>query len=451
MKLAMRLVLALLVAATLWAHVGSPDVYFDGAAGPYKLAVTVRPPAVIPGVAEVEIRAPGVDRLYITPTALTGPGAQFAPTPDLMKRSAEDAAFFTGSLWMMSSGSWQVRVRAEGAQGKGELPVPVPNAAKRTLAMSTGLGWTLFALMLLLSSGLVAIAGAAAREAKLEPGVAPAAPDVRRGRIAMAGAAAFVLVALAGGYRWWGSEASAYDDYIYKPLGLRATHAGGTLKLELEHKGWFQSAQFDDLAPDHGHLMHLFVVSLPGLDRVWHLHPALRGNGVFERALPTMPAGRYQLYADIVHRTGFPETLVAEIDLPAVAGAPLTGDDTASEGGGDIVLENAAGEFVARRNTPLRFRFADNAEIELYLGMPGHAAVIKRDRSVFAHVHPTGTVPMASLALAAGPHAGHYMESALPKAVAFPYGFPTPGEYRVFVQLKRRGKVETAPFDVVVR
>ena len=37
--------------APCWAHVGSPDVYFQGLAGPYHLTVTIRTPAMIPGVA----------------------------------------------------------------------------------------------------------------------------------------------------------------------------------------------------------------------------------------------------------------------------------------------------------------------------------------------------------------------------------------------------------------
>jgi hypothetical protein len=58
---------------------------------------------------------------------------------------------------------------------------------------------------------------------------------------------------------------------------------------------------------------------------------------------------------------------------------------------------------------------------------------------------------MAALQIAGGPHAGHYMEPKLPSTVAFPYGFPEPGEYRVFVQLKHGGAVQTAAFDVTVR
>ncbi len=49
----------LLVAATARAHVGSPNVFFDGNAGPYPVRVIVRPPEVIPGVAEVTVRLRG--------------------------------------------------------------------------------------------------------------------------------------------------------------------------------------------------------------------------------------------------------------------------------------------------------------------------------------------------------------------------------------------------------
>jgi hypothetical protein len=38
-----------------------------------------------------------------------------------------------------------------------------------------------------------------------------------------------------------------------------------------------------------------------------------------------------------------------------------------------------------------------------------------------------------------------------PSEVAFPYGFPSPGDYRVFVQIKRAGKIETGVFDARIK
>ena len=60
------------------AHIGSPDVFVEANAGPYRLFVTVRPPLAIPGVADVEVLATSDDvrEVRIVPLPLTGPAAQ---------------------------------------------------------------------------------------------------------------------------------------------------------------------------------------------------------------------------------------------------------------------------------------------------------------------------------------------------------------------------------------
>jgi len=114
-------------------------------------------------------------------------------------------------------------------------------------------------------------------------------------------------------------------------------------------------------------------------------------------------------------------------------------------------------------------------DMEPYMGMPAHAEFVRSDVSVFAHVHPAGSVSMAALELAQdglpsvagtaqmpkGMSAPMNMPMSmpmpmdksgpLPPEVRFPYGFPQPGDYRVFVQIKRGGRVETGVFDAKVQ
>src|SRR5258707_13011544 len=94
------------------------------------------------------------------------------------------------------------------------------------------------------------------------------------------------------------------------------------------------------------------------------------------------------------------------------------------------------------------------------MGMAAHAEVVSSDCSVLAHIHPAGSVSMAALDLAqAGlPPVPGAMSPAMHMSAAggstpdfsFPYGFPHPGEYRIFLQIKRAGKVQTGVFDVEV-
>ncbi len=475
------LLLSCLFVGLACAHVGSPDVFYEGDAGPYRLLVTVRPPAVIPGVAEIEVlgASPGIREVHIVPLPLRGPGARFAPTPDLAQRSKDDAQFYTGSLWMMASGSWQVRVTVDGAQGKGELSVPVPALASRTTTMQRGLGALLFALMLVLVVGLVSIVGASVREAQLEPGAVPAPARRKRAGIVMAATAVAVVGCLWLGNKWWNAEAADYRQIVYRPVELAASlESGNRLMLRLtQDPGWMGFRTVNEgLIPDHGHIMHLFVLSSPGMDRLWHLHPDQAGRDAFTDELPAIPAGKYQLFADIVRSNGIPETGVTQIEMPEIAGKALTGDDSSATAvpiaqadfarttstlpdGGQMVWERDSAPLKAKRVYSFRFLVQDAGgkpaqNMELYMGMPGHAVFVRQDMQVFAHVHPAGSVPMAALDMikvhdmAAMSHAA--ATSALPAEVSFPYGFPQPGSYRIFIQVKRAGQVETGVFDARV-
>ena len=462
---AVALLLAIVLAVPLSGHIGSPDVFLEGQAGAYRLLVTVRPPVAIPGVADVEVLATSDDvrEVRIVPLPLGGAGAKFAPVPDRAVRSTDDPRLFTGHLWLMGAGAWQVRVAVSGDRGEGTLSVPVPALPQTTLAMPAAMRAILFVFMLLLGGGFVAIVSAMARESRLGAGEALDARSKRRGRIAGAIAAVLVGGIILLGNMWWGVEASAYARYVFKPLVLTpALFEENRLRLTLSDPGWIAQRRLEDFIPDHGHLMHLFVVS-PQLDRLWHLHPDEAQTATFEQRLPSVPAGKYELFADLVHGTGLPETLTAELDMPAIAGTPLAGDDSAwTEGAGAggaarIVWQRDTQPLVAKRLTVFTFQVQDAQgqpvnDLELYMGMPGHAIFVRRDLKVFAHVHPSGSAPMSVIEIAmrsSSPHSQHVMVDA--STVTFPYGFPEPGQYRIFVQVKRAGAIITGAFDADVR
>jgi hypothetical protein len=476
---ALRQAVLFLAALPLAAHVGSPDIFFQGAAGPYPLLVTIRPPVVVPGVAEVEIRSTSADvrQIHLVPLRLGMAGQQFPPVADLAQQSKDDPQFYTGSLWLMVTGSWQVQIDVEGGRGPGRLSVPVPALSTRVLPMQKTIAAVLLVLGLVLCVGLVSIAGACAREATLHPGTAPDGPVRHRARLVMAATALAVAALLYLGNAWWGSEAGDYMRVIFKPLVLRPSVNGSRLTLQLDDPGWL-GRRTDDLLPDHGHLMHLYVIRIPGMDLVWHLHPEADSSGGFTQQLPNMPAGRYALFGDVVHADGLAETAIAQMDLPPIAGQPLTGDDAEGSGpplakadynrsvaplpGGYRMVWDRGGEMPLHARRPYLFRFhlEDGAggpvkDMEFYMGMLGHAAFVRSDGSVFAHVHPSGSVPMAALALTQpdNPHAGHMMMASpqgLPADVTFPYGFPKPGDYRIYVQVKRGGDILTGVFDARV-
>jgi len=461
------------------AHVGSPDVFYEGDAGPYHLFVTVRMPQVVPGVAEVEVRS-NSDDVHEIRTAvanLTGAGSKFMPVPDIAKHSQTDPRFFSSSLWLMESGSLRVVLNLNGTRGPAQLSVPVASFGQSVLPMPKALGALLLALVIGLAFGAIAIVGAAARESRVAPGAEIPVECRRRGMRAMAVMAVLVALTFWGGLSWWNSDASAYATLakFFKSPKCAATLSGNRISIRPTDELWLKNEKVADLVPDHGHIMHLFLVRTPGFDRIWHLHPDRTDNGTFEENLPSIEAGHYAVFADIVDKYGFPWTLVGAIDMPNLAGPAISGDD--SEGTATSLTQAtdtttsrlADGTQVVwkRDGTPLKanvpmileFEVKDSSgtpasNLEPYMGMAAHAEIIRDDMSVFAHIHPSGSAPMVSMMMAsadASSMSEMKMETdKIAPELSMPYGFPKAGLYRIFLQFKRAGQIETASFDARV-
>jgi hypothetical protein len=389
--------------------------------------------------------------------------------------------------------------------------VPINAIATRVLEMPAGLGRILALLGALLFLLLVSIIGTAVREGVLPGGELPSRKR-RWGSRAVKLAAALVIAALLWfGKGWWESEAADYrNNRLYRPLDIAAQvrEQGGRQMLRLEILD-ANFRRFGPLVPEHGKLMHLFLVREPGLDVFAHLHPLKHNWKVFEVALPLLPEGKYQLYADVTYETGLSDTMTTQVEISGGSAQPSDSRDRTRPDPDDSwrmsepigsISRSQAGEkrtllssgysmrwltsrdLVENRETRLRFAVHDEAGRAVppdpYMGMLGHLILRKSDGLVFTHLHPSGSFSMAArqlFELRAEGKAPLQIASAtndplckLPsveesqagwlrmnpadaeQAISFPYAFPKAGSYRLWVQVKINGAVQTGVFDVDV-
>ncbi len=471
------------------AHVGTLDVFFRGNAGPYPVQVTIRPPGVVPGLAQVIVRtADSAVTRVTTQAAVWNRGSKGAPAPDDAIRSPSDPALWTSELWLMTRGSYAINVRVSGPRGSGTVAVPYTSVATRQLRMAGPLGWILGGLGIFLVVGLVSIIGTAARESMVAPG-APITPrQVRRGRLAIVGGTVVLLLGLTGGRSWWNAVDTAYRRSLFRPMDAtllvtRAGDGGSRLRLAITDSGYVSGGR-TPIIPDHGKPVHLFLVGEENSSILGHLHPVQLDRSTFESPVPALPAGHYRFFADIVMESGNTQTLTGQLMLgdhppsghegdhdDALFLGVASSDSTVRLDGGLTVTFSRPANVMATAELPLRFVIRDSSgaivSLEPYMGMPGHAMVAKTDGQVFAHLHSNGSFSMAAQQVLEAVERGDTLASLVPNVprprldathdpshlpaapgeLEFPFAFPTPGNYVIWVQF-RHGAVRTAAFSV---
>jgi hypothetical protein len=501
-RLASTVAVAALMAVSS-AHVGSPNVFFVGKAGGYDVDVVVRPPQVVPGLAEITVRIPagqanGVRRVVVRPV-FWQTGTRGSPAGDVATRLEAPEPTWSAKLWLMAGGAYSVYVSVDGALGSGSAIVPVEAVAMARLPLGRPLTIVLVVLGLVLIAGMATIVRAAASDGLVPPGERPAPAIARRGRLAAAVALPVLLLALFGGWKWWDVTARAYERTLYAPLPVRAMSAPdartGSRLLRLEiMDSTYRTGRMTRIIPDHGKLMHMFLVREPDLDGFAHLHPSMPDDNTFDATVPNaLPGGTYRVYGDIVHESGFERTVTATVKLDEPASPSReesSGDEGWVTGGehgalvpprssvrltdGTLLNWTADGDpLVSGRETSLRFDVTDSSgkpvQLEPYLGMPAHAVVMRDDGSVFIHLHPMGTISSAAVqAFSLRDHgdttatgrlvlmdtaksvSASAMSMGVASSFAMPYAFPQPGHYRMWVQVKRNGKILTGVFDADV-
>ena len=495
-----KVIVVVLIALVTSAHIGSPDTFFQGKAGPYQVNVRVFPPNVVPGVAWVYVRSAeaDIDSVAVRPVYWKA-GERGAPPAERADTVSGEKGLYAQKVWLMTRGSYAIAVDVFGKRGRHQVSVPVMALATTRLPLGVPFGAMLGVFGVVLLAGLVAIVRAAASDSLVPNEVEPDQIARRRGSLGAIITVPLLLILVLAGARWWRGEDASYERTMYRPLAAEATVAtgprGNTLRLAVRDTG-SQDLLREPLMLDYGKPMHLFLVKKQSMSSFAHLHPMRERGGVFVSAVPALPEGRYHIFGDFVLESGAAYTVTTEVEVPAPVLDTLSDPDDswiyaafgvpAAKGARSELAPGLALQWetpdtlIAGKDVVLAFtlRGPRNAivPVQPYLGMPGHAVVIREDGSVFAHLHPMGSMSMATMQAfelrnrgdttddgrLRGPHAAMPMKPARGRAAAsdepevngsfsFPFAFPKAGRYRMWVQVKKAGHIHTADFEVNVR
>jgi len=199
---------------------------------------------------------------------------------------------------------------------------------------------------------------------------------------------------------------------------------------------------------------HLFIVS-EDLSFFVHLHPHQQADGSFTIETTLPKPGAYLTYSDFFPKGGMPQVLRQALLTTGFSGdlfagqAQLEPDLTLNktQDGVKFDLEFNPAEPLGGKPATLKYHLTDAktgapiVDLQPYLGAWGHTLILSEDTRDYVHSHPTATIPDNAdrATLLGGPN------------VAFDAFFPRPGNYRVWSQVQRHGKVITVSFTINVK
>jgi hypothetical protein len=183
----------------------------------------------------------------------------------------------------------------------------------------------------------------------------------------------------------------------------------------------------------HEKLFHMFIVS-HDLQVFVHNHPTLGSDGLFHYDYIFPKPGMYRILGDFYPDGATPQLIAKSVIVPGPAPkpAPLVRDYSPKDGENmKIELVTEPPQPIAGATTQMILRVNPGEGLEKYLGAWGHMLVASADLIDLVHEHP-------------------FIADGGPQ-VQFNVIFPRAKAYRVWVQLQRRGVVNTVHFDIPVK
>ncbi|WP_256759722.1 hypothetical protein [Cohnella sp. WQ 127256] len=208
-----------------------------------------------------------------------------------------------------------------------------------------------------------------------------------------------------------------------------------TIRVEIQNNNDMPIEDFDT---NHEKKQHLIIVS-KDLSFFTHIHPAYKGNGVFDITTQFPAGGDYKLIADFLPTGG---SAMTKMEWAHVEGTPAkvepiqpNTDLTTVVDGKQVTLQ--FDQLAANKELMLTYTIKDAetkepiTNLQQYLGAVGHVVILTSDAEKYLHVHPMEEK-------ASGPDA------------QFMTTFPKSGIYKIWGQFKHNDQVITVPFVIKV-
>ena len=234
-----------------------------------------------------------------------------------------------------------------------------------------------------------------------------------------------------------GEKKTATKAKLTTPDKIAANTSVG-LAIEIRDSNGNAIANFDTFQEE---LMHLIVVS-DDLQSFAHLHPVYKSNGRFEVEARFPKPGSYTFFSDYKptgqqERVSVLKTRVSGDRPPAVK---MDVSRTKTFADTKVNLELSEATVKAGEEVTLMFDLQDAAnnkpiaDLQPYLGEKGHLVILRQSSPLTSndYVH------------------AHALKDTPPGQVHFATRFPRTGQYKLWGQFNRNGKIVTADFWVNV-